>query len=163
MLTQHCIPPGSLNQVPVSAGVRAGMLPLSDGRYHRVISYGVWVPVAVWRLSELLHLCYLLTVTISVALFSTRAGSTFIAGQFKQWPRPICYCIVDKAVSVVSVFPIGLRCCVHCQCNLVWCRQKYTTRTNKQQTDTHTRAFQFAIRFVMRIDSFSNNIGLSIH
>jgi len=146
MLTQHCIPPGSLNQVPVSAVVRAGMLPLSDGRYHRVMSYGVWVPVAVWRLSELLHLCYLLTVTISVALFSTRAGSTFIAGQFKQWPRPICYCIVDKAVSVVSVFPIGLRCCVHCQCNLVWCRQKYTTRTNKQHTDTHTRAFQFAIR-----------------
>ena len=40
MLTQHCIPPGSLNQVPVSAGVRAGMLPLSDGRY------------LIWRMSS---------------------------------------------------------------------------------------------------------------
>ena len=30
--TQPCIPPGSLNQVPASAGVKAGMPPLSGGR-----------------------------------------------------------------------------------------------------------------------------------
>ena len=30
--TQPCIPPGSLNRVPASAGVRAGMSHLSDGR-----------------------------------------------------------------------------------------------------------------------------------
>ena len=30
--TQPCIPPGSLNRVPASAGVKAGMSPLSGGR-----------------------------------------------------------------------------------------------------------------------------------
>ena len=30
--TQPCIPPGSLNRVPASAGVKAGMSPLPDGR-----------------------------------------------------------------------------------------------------------------------------------
>ena len=30
--TQPCIPPGSLKRVPASAGVRAGMSPLPDGR-----------------------------------------------------------------------------------------------------------------------------------
>ena len=30
--TQPCIPPGSLNQVPASAGVKLGMSPLSGGR-----------------------------------------------------------------------------------------------------------------------------------
>ena len=30
--TQPCIPPGSLNRVPASAGVRAGMSPLPSGR-----------------------------------------------------------------------------------------------------------------------------------
>jgi len=29
--TQPCIPPGSLNRVPASTGVTAGMPPLSDG------------------------------------------------------------------------------------------------------------------------------------
>ena len=29
--TQPCIPPGSLNRVPASAGVRAGMSPLPGG------------------------------------------------------------------------------------------------------------------------------------
>ena len=32
VLCQPCIPPGSLNRVPVSAGVRAGMSPLPGGR-----------------------------------------------------------------------------------------------------------------------------------
>ena len=31
--TQPCIPPGSLNRVPASAGVRAGTSPLPGGRY----------------------------------------------------------------------------------------------------------------------------------
>ena len=31
-LTQPCIPPGSLNQVRASAGVKAGMSPLPGGR-----------------------------------------------------------------------------------------------------------------------------------
>ena len=30
--TQPCIPPGSLNRVPASAGARAGMSPLPGGR-----------------------------------------------------------------------------------------------------------------------------------
>jgi len=30
--TQPCIPPGSLNRIPASAGVKAGMSPLLDGR-----------------------------------------------------------------------------------------------------------------------------------
>ena len=30
--TQSCIPPGSLNRVPASAGVKAGMPPLWGGR-----------------------------------------------------------------------------------------------------------------------------------
>ena len=30
--TQPCIPPGSLNRVPASAGVKAGMSPQSGGR-----------------------------------------------------------------------------------------------------------------------------------
>jgi len=30
--TQPCIPPGSLNRVPASAGIRAGMSPLPGGR-----------------------------------------------------------------------------------------------------------------------------------
>jgi len=30
--TQPCIPPGSLNRVPASAGVRAGMSPVLGGR-----------------------------------------------------------------------------------------------------------------------------------
>ena len=30
--TQPCIPPGSLNRVPASAGVREGMSPLPGGR-----------------------------------------------------------------------------------------------------------------------------------
>jgi len=30
--TQPCIPPGSVNRVPTSAGVRTGMSPLSGGR-----------------------------------------------------------------------------------------------------------------------------------
>ena len=32
MSTQPCIPPGSLNRVPASAGVTAGMSPLPGGR-----------------------------------------------------------------------------------------------------------------------------------
>jgi len=32
MSTQPCIPPGLLNRVPASAGVRAGMRPLPGGR-----------------------------------------------------------------------------------------------------------------------------------
>ena len=32
MSAQPCIPPGSLNRVPASAGVRAGMSPLPGGR-----------------------------------------------------------------------------------------------------------------------------------
>ena len=40
---------GSLNRVPASAGVRAGMSPLPGGRWHRVIPYGMRVPVAVWQ------------------------------------------------------------------------------------------------------------------
>ena len=31
-LTQPCIPPGSFNRVPASAGVKAGMSPLPGGR-----------------------------------------------------------------------------------------------------------------------------------
>ena len=49
--TQPCIPTGSLNRVPASAGVKAGMSPLPGGRYYCVIPYGTWVPVAVRQVS----------------------------------------------------------------------------------------------------------------
>jgi len=42
------------------AGVKAGMPPLPGGRQHCVISYGMWVPVVVRQLRELLY-TYLLT------------------------------------------------------------------------------------------------------
>ena len=61
-----CIPPGSLNRVPASAGVRAGMSPLPGGRQHCVIPCGMWVPVAVWQLCELLYTCYLLTYLLTL-------------------------------------------------------------------------------------------------
>jgi len=38
--TQPCIPLGSLNRVPASAGVKAGKLPLPGERKHCVIPYG---------------------------------------------------------------------------------------------------------------------------
>jgi len=38
--TQPCIPSGSLNRVPASAGVKAGKSPLPGGRQHCVIPYG---------------------------------------------------------------------------------------------------------------------------
>jgi len=47
-LTQPCIPSGSLNRVPASAGVKVGKSPLPGGRQHCVIPYGMWFPVAVW-------------------------------------------------------------------------------------------------------------------
>jgi len=47
--TQPCMPPGSLNRVPASAGVTAGMSPLPGA-----IPYGMWVPVAVRRVAN----CY---------------------------------------------------------------------------------------------------------
>ena len=52
--TRPCIPPGSLNWVPASAGVKAGMSPLPGGRWYCVIAYGTWVPVA----GRLLANCY---------------------------------------------------------------------------------------------------------
>jgi len=61
--TQPCIPLRSLNPVPASAGVRAGMSTLPSGRWHCVITCGMWVPVAVWQPCELLYTCYLLTST----------------------------------------------------------------------------------------------------
>ena len=45
--TQHCTPPGSLNRVPSSAGVRAGMSHLCRVAGNTVIPYGMRVPVAV--------------------------------------------------------------------------------------------------------------------
>ena len=63
--TQPCIPLGSLNRVPASAGGRAGMSPLPGGRQHCVIPCGMWVPVAVWQPCELLYVCYLLTYLLT--------------------------------------------------------------------------------------------------
>jgi len=56
---------GSLNRVPASAGLRAGMSPLPGGRWHCVIPCGMWVPVAVWQPCELLYTCYLLTYLLT--------------------------------------------------------------------------------------------------
>ena len=88
MSTQPCIPSRSLNRVPASAGVRAGMSPLPGGRLHCVIPYGIRVPVAVWQLCELLYTCYLLTyymrrsgVHPSVCL-SRRSTAAAVCGRF---------------------------------------------------------------------------------
>jgi len=59
-----CIPPGSLNRVPASAGVRAGMSPLPGGRQHCVIPCGMSVPAAVWQPCELIYTCYLLPAPV---------------------------------------------------------------------------------------------------
>ena len=56
--TQPCIPPGSLNRVPASAGVRAGMSPLPGARWHCMILYGMWVSIAV-RVAVNCHTLYL--------------------------------------------------------------------------------------------------------
>ena len=64
--TQPCIPPGSLNRVPASAGVRAGVSPLPGGRWQCVIPCGMWVPVAVHLL-----LTYFLTRSTSVGHVSS--------------------------------------------------------------------------------------------
>ena len=58
--TQPCIPSGSLNRVPASAGVRAGMSALPG-----VIPCGMWVPVAVWQFCELLYACYLQSIRLT--------------------------------------------------------------------------------------------------
>ena len=39
--TQPCIPPRLLNRVPASTKVKVGISPLSGGRQHRVILYGM--------------------------------------------------------------------------------------------------------------------------
>jgi len=43
--TQPCIPPGSLNRVPASAGVKAVCHLCRVAGKHCVIPYGVWVPI----------------------------------------------------------------------------------------------------------------------
>ena len=55
--TQPCIPPGSLNRVPASAGVKAGISPLPGGRCDpiRHVSSSSGVATSV---SELLYPCY---------------------------------------------------------------------------------------------------------
>jgi len=59
---EPCIPPWSLNRVPASARVKAGMLSLPGGRSHWVIPYGTWIRVAALRLQlvrgVLLYLLY---------------------------------------------------------------------------------------------------------
>ena len=106
------IPPVSLNWVPASAGVKAGMSPLSVGRWHclstsdsfsrflalykfvcmyvcmYVIPYGVWVPVTV----RLVAYCYtqlLFFTSLSVLLvyLATVCCHTAIHG-WDHLPRP---------------------------------------------------------------------------
>jgi len=59
---EPCIPPWSLNRVPASVRVKAGMSSLPGGRSHWVIPYGTGVPVAALRLQlvrgVLLYLLY---------------------------------------------------------------------------------------------------------
>ena len=63
--TQPCIPPGSLNRVPASAGVRAGMSPLpSDPVWHVSSRSGV----ATLRTAIHLLLTYLLTYLLTIHL-----------------------------------------------------------------------------------------------
>ena len=66
--TQPCIPPGSLNRVPASAGVRAGMSPLPGGRL--TLCDPMWhvssrSGVATLRTAIHLLLTYLLTMQLS--------------------------------------------------------------------------------------------------
>ena len=68
--TQPCIPPGSLNRVPASAGVKAGISPVPGGRYYCVIPYGTWVPVAV----RLLANCY-----------TPFTFTPFVPGGWRRW------------------------------------------------------------------------------
>ena len=82
--TQPCIPPGSLNRVPASAGVKAGMSPLPGGRWYCVIPYGTWVPVAV----RLLANCYaLFTVTFTFTTVSPTKTAEPTEIPFGLWTR----------------------------------------------------------------------------
>ena len=70
--TQPCIPLGSLNRVPASAGVKAGMSPLPGGRWYCVIPYGTWVLVAVRQVS-----CELSYIRIALLYFTFRCQRSF--------------------------------------------------------------------------------------
>ena len=58
--TQPCIPPGSLNRVPASAGGTGGTVTSAGWQVTLCDPCGMWVPVAVWQPCELLYTCYLL-------------------------------------------------------------------------------------------------------
>jgi len=51
--TQLCIPPGSLNRIPACWGKGGNVASAGWQVRLRVIPYGMWVPVVVWRLCEL--------------------------------------------------------------------------------------------------------------
>ena len=63
--TQPCNTPWSINWVPAMAVIKAGMSPLSGGRLHSVIPYGMSVPVAVW------WQCYTTNCYIHIPIYFT--------------------------------------------------------------------------------------------
>ena len=75
--TQPCIPPGSLNRVPASAGVRAGMSPLLGGS-------AVWSHVACEFPCGNLANCY-----------------TLVTCLLTHWGPSVCACVVCWLVTVV--------------------------------------------------------------
>ena len=64
--TQPCFPPGSLNRVPASAGVKERKSPLPGDRLHCVIPYSMWFPVAVRWFHELLYPINCMSVTVTI-------------------------------------------------------------------------------------------------
>ena len=75
----------------------AGMSPLSGGRQHCVILYGMWVPVAVWRLD--CKLLYLYTLLFTLLYFShiTMCSHIFITSNWRLNANVICWFFVDLA------------------------------------------------------------------
>jgi len=86
--TQPCIPPGWLNRV------RAGMSPLPGGRLYCVISYGMWVPVAVRCIANcytpftLLYVTLLLLFTFLVPAHPGSLGKRAVK----------CVCVLESFV-----------------------------------------------------------------
>ena len=99
--TQLCIPPGSLNRLPASAEIKAGMSPLSGLGWQVTLCdpslYGTWViPVAAWQ--------FRLRTAISVYLTTLLAH----AGRPTQWSarNGLLVCRVPGDIDEVNALKV---------------------------------------------------------
>jgi len=139
--TQPCIPPGSLNRVPASAGVRSGMSPLPGGLCDLIWHVSSRSGVATLRTAIHLLLTYLLTkllVCCSVCdksirydtkycrswRWRTRLISAWPINAQCNWVDLCCEQVLSmsclNSVFIEYIEPINCRLrvpAVHCNCN----------------------------------------------